>query len=105
MSKGITNAEIIAMELLSINRPDLIDLEYTYNKINTYAGHQANGKQVKKGEKALFTTQIWKPCNYKIVNEAGETETQSKLRLVKAAFFTNEQTEPIQDKESEVKAA
>ena len=61
--------------------------------VNTYAGWKRQGLQVKKGSKALFKTQIWKPCKVKIKTEECGEITTNKLCLVNAAFFGLSQTE------------
>lgn len=79
---AITNTEIISSEMV---------LHGITENVQTYAGWQRLGRQVKKGSKALFKTQIWKPCKVKIPDTS---ETKSKLIMVKAAFFGLSQTEP-----------
>ena len=88
----MTNAQIIAQEMLlnSIN-PN--------TKVDTYAGWKRKGKNVKKGEKAVFITQIWKPTKRK--PKEGEPEELSdektNMYLVKAAFFTESQVEDLKE--------
>lgn len=60
--------------------------------VDTYAGWKRNGYTVKRGEKATFKTKIWKPCN---VKDKDTDETEIKLILVNAAFFTASQVEKI----------
>jgi hypothetical protein len=85
---AVTNKEIIADCRLIYGIPfDLV--------INTFAGWQYLGYRIKKGEKALFSTKIWKPCKKKCTNENGETITTKKLLLVNAAFFSVKQVEKV----------
>lgn len=61
--------------------------------VDTYAGWQRNGYQVKHGEHAVFKTKIWKPVKS---NKPDGTETETdnqKLILVNASFFTRSQVE------------
>ena len=74
---AMTNKEILMYERV-LNNIDF-DLE-----INTYAGWNRNGYTINKGSKAIFQTQIWKPCK----NKNKETEQQSNgMYLVKASYF------------------
>lgn len=56
---ALTNKEIIAHEIL---------LHGITEPINTFASWKAQGYHIKKGSKALFTTQIWKPCMMTVKN-------------------------------------
>ena len=49
----MTNLQIIISEM---------ELHGVTEEVDTYAGWQARRMQVKKGNKALFKTKIWKPC-------------------------------------------
>lgn len=83
-----TNKEILLNCRLEYSIPlDLV--------IDTYAGWRFKGWQVKRGEKALFTTKIWKPCKQKKINENGDIIQTKKLLLVNASFFSREQVEKI----------
>lgn len=77
---AITNAKIIsgACDALGIVEP-----------VDTFAGWKRQGYTIRRGEKALFTAQIWKPC--KVKNPDKEGETKQKLLFVKAAFFGKSQ--------------
>lgn len=83
---AITNTEIIKSEML---------IHGITEAVNTYAGWKLQGLQVKKGSKALFKTQIWKPCKVKIKTEEGDEIIKNKLYMVNAAFFGRSQTEAM----------
>lgn len=59
-------------------------------KIHTYAGWKAVGRQVKKGEKSIAAFQIWKHTTKK---PKKEDEEEEKMFLTKAFFFRECQTE------------
>ena len=61
--------------------------------IYTYAELKKRGYQVKKGEKAIIKTQIWKNTTY-TDKKTGEEKT--KMIMVKGSFFTINQCELIQ---------
>ena len=93
----MTNAEIIVTAMVNANlNPEEVE-------VNTFVGWKRNGYSVKRGEKAVFSTKIWKPCKFKKVEEensadvaddANKDETPKKrLMLVTAHFFTDEQVE------------
>jgi len=83
---AMTNKEILMTERI-LNNVDF-DLE-----INTFAGWNRNGYTINKGSKALFTTQIWKPCK----NKNKETEQEQKrMYLVKASYFSINQVTKIE---------
>lgn len=86
----MTNAEIIDKEKI-LNH---IDID---TRVDTFAGWKRNGKQVKRGEKAVFTTQIWKPSKRKPAEDEDENEEHRGMYLVKAAFFTERQVEDIKE--------
>lgn len=86
----MTNAEILRGEIV------LHGLNICESEVNTYAGWKRNGYQVKKGEKAVFSTKIWKPCRVKKENTENESsENETNLILVSASFFTIKQVEKI----------
>lgn len=93
----MTNAEIIVGAMLMA---ELDPMEVT---VDTFAGWKRKGYSVKKGEKAVFKTKIWKPSKYskKEIEEAAEEkdvvipDTAKKLILVTASFFTDEQVEKL----------
>lgn len=82
----MTNLEIISAECVTNGIKASVD---------TYAGWKRKGFQVRKGEKAVFKTKIWKPCKAKKSENTDNDEKQSKMYLVKAAFFTDEQVDAI----------
>lgn len=94
---AVTNKMIImdACALYDIQEP-----------VETYAGWQRAGYQVKKGSKALFQTSIWKPCKSKgkqteEAETSGSTDSTEKkssyrkMMMVKASFFGLSQVEKI----------
>ena len=80
----MTNAAIIATECAFRG----ID-----ENVFTYAEWKARGRQVKRGEKARFSTTIHKPRTKK--NDKGEKVNSGGFFLKTAHFFTIDQTEPI----------
>lgn len=76
----MTNLEIIAkeMERAKIEIP-----------CHTYIGWRERGYQVKRGEKAVITTMLWKPVKAKQIKE--DEEKQDKMILVKAFLFSEAQ--------------
>ena len=83
---AMTNQEIILGECL---------LNGIEEPVNTYAGWKACGYHVKRGEKAAFCCQIWKPCQVKSKRKDTDGETVRKLILVKAYFFAASQVAPV----------
>ena len=68
--------------------------------VDTFAGWQRRGKQVKKGSKALFKTSIWKPRGKQKKDEEQEEDAGTDgMFLVTAAFFGISQVEDIQEVE------
>lgn len=96
---AVTNAEIILTGMLEAG----LDPETVV--VNTYAGWNRLGYQVKKGETAVFKTRIWKPSKFKkddsattqntdgTQNTDDDTNNRTNLILVPAAFFTHKQVE------------
>lgn len=83
------NIEIIEMAKIAAGIEE--DME-----VNTLPGWNRLGKQVKKGETAVFVTKIWKPRKRKEpeLDEDGnpiEISKYRKMDLVSAGFFTEEQ--------------
>lgn len=83
----MTNLQIIitAMEMNGVKE-----------EVDTYAGWGRRGYQVKKGEKAVFKTKIWKPVRAKnkaadAAEEFMKNEDGDKLILVNASFFGHSQ--------------
>lgn len=71
--------------------------------IHTYAGWRECGYQVKKGQKAIATFNIWK-CSKKKKNdkenESEEKEEKEYMFLTKAFFFSRNQVEKIIEKDN-----
>ncbi len=90
---ALTNREILLQEMMLHN----INLN---TKIDTYAGWNRNGYTINKGSKAIFQTQIWKPCKGKNNNETleGQQQTNIKMYLVKASYFSADQVTKIENK-------
>lgn len=90
----MTNAQIITEAMILNNISD----ERT---VDTFAGWKRHGKCVKKGEKAVFTTSIWKPSNRKKNEEAENSDDENNsyrgMYLVKASFFTDLQVEDLKE--------
>lgn len=91
---ALTNRQIIETECA---------IHEITESVNTYAGWMRLGFQVKKGSKALFTTEIWKPCKKKKAESDNNTDneieikpTRQKMIMVKAAFFGLSQVEKLQ---------
>ena len=63
--------------------------------VKTFPQWKAAGYHIKAGSKALFKTQIWKPCKQKITDENGNTTETQKMRLVDAYFFGQSQVEKM----------
>ena len=91
----MTNAEIITVAMINA---ELDPMEVDFD---TFAGWKRRGFCVKRGQKAVFQTKIWKPCKFKKEEieqqeETGNTEQKrQKLILVNASFFTDEQVERL----------
>ena len=91
----MTNIDIIIGSMV------LAGLDPKTEVVNTFAGWKRRGYSVKKGEKAVFKTKIWKPVKYAKKEQESETdvnlsaeESDNKhLVLVNSAFFTAEQVE------------
>lgn len=74
---ALTNNEIIMGECV---------LRGIVEEVHTYAGWKARGKQVQKGQKALFEASIWKKGKDKEDRETGEIKP-GRMFLTKAFFF------------------
>lgn len=97
----MTNAQIIVEAML------LAELDPEEVVVDTFAGWKRKGYTVKKGEKAVFQTSIWKPSKKNHVKESEveenevpteDTEKHTYLHLVKASFFTSDQVEKKEEK-------
>lgn len=90
----MTNKEIIMGNMV------LLGLDPLTVFVDTFAGWNRRGFKVKKGEKAVFKTKIWKPSKKKIKEEKdGEQEEKEveNMILVNAAFFRAEQVEKVEE--------
>lgn len=97
----MTNAEIITVAMIGA------ELDPMEVDVDTFAGWKRRGFCVKKGQKAVFKTKIWKPCKFNKDADDAETSTdvddkyadaktpRKKLILVNASFFTDEQVEKV----------
>lgn len=91
----MTNANIITLAMLNAKLDPMTVV------VDTYAGWKRKGYAVRRGEKAVFQTKIWKPIKQLSKQEQAEMEKADestrkqyrKLWLVNAAFFTAEQVE------------
>lgn len=89
-----TNKEIITMEMA------LRDIQ---EEVHTFAKWKSLGYQVKKGEKALFQTRLWKTRKGKNVQEDSENNMDnndkqlniSNFFMAKSSMFGRSQVEPI----------
>lgn len=83
----MTNAQIIIMACV---------LNGVEEEVDTYAGWARKGRQVQKGQKALFKTSIWKPrkgAKVTAEDEAADDEAKKgKFVLVTGHFFGISQT-------------
>lgn len=88
----MTNAEILTTECALHNVTETVD---------TFAGWKRKGYSVKKREHAVFKTSIWKPSKKRKEGDSTEETDDKKpyveMYMVKAAFFTASQVEPIKD--------
>ena len=83
----MTNIEIIAMEKVNNNlHPD--------TELHTYKIWQSLGYQVRRHEKALITTKLWKPVN---VTDKKTGKKEEKMILCNASLFSYEQVKKIED--------
>ena len=88
------NAEIITSEKILNNITE---------EVHTYAKWQSLGYQVKKGEKAIIKTMLWKKVKaskkelekIEDVEELASKENNTNFRLVKASLFSKSQVEKI----------
>ena len=86
-----TNVEIIEAECL---------LNGIIEEVHTYAKWKSLGFQVKRGEKAIIQTMLWKKVNKKAkeenTEEKGAEEKKSRnFYKVKSNLFGRSQVEPI----------
>ena len=76
----MTNIEIISMQCVVNNITE---------EVNTYAMWQAKGYKVKRGEKACFSTHIWKS----VVDK--KDDNKKRLIFVKSSFFKKSQVQKV----------
>lgn len=93
----MTNAEIILGNMAILIADGVISEN---NVIHTYAHWNSLGFQVKRGEHAVAKFPIWK---YTKGRKKDMTEEEAQARgycfMKTAAFFTDQQVEPIKTKE------
>lgn len=77
---AMTNAEIIATEC---------SLRGIMEEVHTFQRWKAMGYMVKKGEKAVFKTTIWKAVPKK------DEENEVKMFMKSSAFFKASQVQPL----------
>jgi uncharacterized protein (DUF1684 family) len=85
----MSNIEIIQGESM------LINFNWNGDNLYTFAEWQSKGMKVKKGEKAIINTRLWKPVTT-TDKQTGQTETH--YILVKASLFAADQVEEMSDK-------
>lgn len=79
----MSNKEILAYERL---------MKGIQEDVYTYAELKKRGYQVKRGQKATITTQVWKNSTY---TDKKTGEEKSKMIMVTGSFFTLNQCEKI----------
>ena len=96
MNKGIINGSGIIGEVKykdgstkAIELPEVI---------HTFAAWKECGRVVRKGEKAKAAFTIWKHVTKKTKDDDGNEETQGRMFMKKAFFFTYDQTEEYKPK-------
>lgn len=98
----MTNQEIIFEEAKRYY--DMEELERLLESgdlgLHTYKDWQSMGMQVKKGEKAIIKTKLWRKCTKKEKDENGEEVKTRQFYLVTAFLFGRHQVEPIQEKKA-----
>lgn len=76
---------------MAVKNIELIALACEMNGVNeivkTLPQWNQAGYKIKAGSKALFKTQIWKPCKQTTKDENGQEIITTKMRLVDAYFF------------------
>lgn len=109
----MTNQQIIAMEtaalaedgtlkytgrVFQMQTPDGETIEVKeIEPVHTFQGWKARGRVVKKGEHARCSFPIWKhkkARRYTDKKTGEEKEAREKMIMVKAYFFTADQTQP-----------
>lgn len=83
----MTNIEIIQFEKVNNNlHPD--------TELHTYKIWQSLGFQVKRNEKAIVSTKLWKPVN---VTDKKTGKKEQKMILCNASLFSYEQVKKIEE--------
>ena len=75
---AVKNVELIALAC---------EMNNVHEVVKTLPQWNAAGYKVKTGSKALFKTQIWKPCKKTVTDNDGKEIETTKMRLVDAYFF------------------
>lgn len=70
-------------------------------EVHTFAAWKSRGYKVKHGEKALFTTMLWKHSTKIVKNDKDEEEKKTSMYMTKSALFGRHQVEKIKGKEDE----
>lgn len=82
----MTNMEILALET------QMIGFEWDGENLFTYAEWKARGYQVKRGEKAILSTHLWRPF---VTEDATTGQTTTKIRFVKCHLFSRGQVQKV----------
>lgn len=82
----MTNVEIIMHERL---------IHGIKEDLNTFLEWKRLGYRIKKGEKAVVQTKLWKKVKHKVRLEDDQEEVQSKFVLVPAYLFTRSQVQKL----------
>ena len=75
---AVKNVELIALAC---------EMNNVHEVVKTLPQWNQAGYKIKAGSKALFKTQIWKPCKKTVKDEDGKEIEATKMRLVDAYFF------------------
>ena len=75
---AVKNIELIAIAC---------ELNNVKEVVKTLPQWNAAGYKIKAGSKALFKTQIYKPCKKTVTDDDGKEIETTKMRLVDAYFF------------------
>lgn len=79
----MSNREIVSTECM---------LKGIKEEVYTYAEWRKRGYQVKRGQRACITTQLWKQVKYK---DKSTEEEKTKMVMTKASLFSRSQVEII----------
>ena len=75
---AVKNVELIALAC---------EMNNVHEVVKTLPQWNQAGYKIKAGSKALFKTQIWKPCKKTVKDDDGKEIETTKMRLVDAYFF------------------